>query len=73
MNETKRAKLIADRILNKVLDVPWVDPDRDEAVLARQFNRLLERCAALQDALMHENPLLFDPEFTDPPFDKLEP
>lgn len=39
MTEFEQAKLIA----GKILDEPYCDPDRDEAIVARQFNRLIER------------------------------
>jgi hypothetical protein len=39
MTEFEQAKLIAE----KILDEPNADPDRDEAIIARQFNRLVER------------------------------
>lgn len=39
MTEFEQAKLIAEKILNE----PNADPDRDEAIVARQFNRLVER------------------------------
>lgn len=38
-SELRRAIEIADRFLDR----PNADPDGDECVLARQFNRLLER------------------------------
>ncbi len=34
----------AIKLANKVLDRPYGDPDDDQAVLARQFLRAVERC-----------------------------
>lgn len=39
MTEREQAIKIAHKLLNK----PWMDPDSDECVLARQFLKALER------------------------------
>lgn len=38
----------AKRIANRFLDKPYADPDGDEAVLARQFLRLVEKQEAVE-------------------------
>lgn len=49
MNVQKEDTELALRIANKVLEVPYSDPDRDEAVLARQLLRMHERETKLRE------------------------
>lgn len=49
MTEFQQAIALADRVLDK----PYIDPDGDICMLARQFNRLNERVDHLRVSLGH--------------------
>lgn len=46
---------LAKKVAEKLLDEPYTDPDDDLRTLARQFNRLNERCLSL---ISHHNTTL---------------
>lgn len=45
----------AIRLANHILDTPGLDPDSNEAVLARQFLRCREKLDAVTSALIRSN------------------